>query len=294
MSESNLTRRGFLKEAALIGAAVAAMSVEEEGEAAGPSAGPLPRIRLGRLEVSRLVLGSNPFFGFGHRGEDLDRQMKEYFTDSRIRAVLDAAADQGITAVAAPPYRHWIDLFQRYLGEGGKLKIWIAQPDPEAQAMKTAIADAAKGGAKAIFIQGARVDQEFEAGRLDVLRGWVEHIKSFDLPAGMAAHRPDVHLAAEKEGFPTDFYFQCFFRPDTYRLEDRDKAVEAIRQIEKPVVGYKILAAGRLPAQEAFAFAFRHLRPKDGVCVGIFPKENADMISQDVALTRKLSRPRKA
>ncbi len=281
----HLTRREFLGEAGLLAAVAAARS----GARAG-AADALAAIRLGKLEVSRLVLGSNPFFGFAH-GHGSPKEMRAYYTDRRIMDVLDQAAGVGITAVAAPPYPRWVRLFNQYLKKGGRLRVWIAQPDPAPGRMKQAIADAAKGGAKAIFIQGARVDEQFAAGRFDVLREWLEHIRSFSLPAGMASHRPDVHLAAEKKKLPTDFYFQCFFKPGSYRDEERAKAVAAIRRIDKPVVGYKILAAGRRPPEQAFAYAFRHLRAKDGVCVGVYPPPKPDMIREDAALTRKLSGP---
>ena len=106
----------------------------------------------------------------------------------------------------------------------------------------------------------------------------------------MASHRPDIHLAAEKANFPTDFYYQCFYRPDTYRSEDRDKAVETIRQISKPVVAYKILAAGRLQPEEGFKFAFSHIAAKDAVCVGMFPKDKPGMVAEDIGLAKRLSK----
>lgn len=286
--DGELSRRGFLRETALLGTAVAAMHAVGGATAAEAVPGQLPKIRLGNLEVSRLILGSNPFFGYAHQPGDVGRQMAEYYTDQRIMDVMAQAAELGITTVTAPPSARWINLFSKYLDGGGKLRIWIAQPHGSPKKMKQEITTAIKGGAKAAFIQGHRVEEQFEAGKLDVLRGWVEHIKSLGVPAGMASHRPDIHPAAEKANFPTDFYFQCFYRPETYRSEDRDKAVETIRQIAKPMVAYKILAAGRLPPEEAFAFALSHIAPKDAVCIGVFPKNKPGMIAEDVALARKL------
>ena len=158
--------------------------------------------------------------------------------------------------------------------------------------MKEEIDSCAKGGAKAVFIQGHRVEEQFEKNTFEVVRGWLEHIKSHGMAAGMASHRPDIHPVAEKQGFPTDFYFQCFFRvdqhPENYALECRDKAVETIRSITaKPVVAYKILGAARLPPEEAFAYAFQHIAAKDGVCVGIYNKNKPGMLAEDVALMRQ-------
>ena len=287
--EEAKTRREFLKDTALISAAMAAMRAVDGVQAAEAAPGKLPKIHLGKLEVSRLILGSNPFFGFSHKPDDTDKQQREYYTEERIMAVMDEAADQGITAVWTPCYDHWIKLWNKYQEKGGKLRIWIGQPDAAPEKMKDHITAAAKNGAKAICIQGEACDRQFKENKHDVVRGWLEHIRSFGLPAGMGSHKPETHLIAEDRKFPTDFYHQCFFQPEDYSLELRDKAVATIQKLEKTVVGYKILAAGRLPAVEAFTFAFKHIRPKDGVCVGVFPKLKADQIAENAALALKLS-----
>ncbi len=285
---SPLDRRAFLKQGAVMGAGVAA--AVETADAAEEKAQPMPAIKLGRVDVSRLILGSNPFFGFAHKSGGLAAEMKAYYTDERIMAVLDEAASHGITAVASPPYDRWIRLWARYREKGGKLTTWIAQPDPRPEDMRKVIKAAGKGGAGAVFIQGARADEQFAKGDFKRLRGWLDLIRSFGVPAGLASHRSDTHLEYERRGLPTDFYFQCFYNPGNgYKSKDRQKAVESIQHIEKPVVGYKILAAGRLKGKDGFAFAFRHLRGKDGVCVGMFPKHQPDQIAVNARLTRSLS-----
>ena len=285
----NTTRREFLKETALLGAAACAMRAAGGAAAAETAEGQLPKIKLGTLEVSRLILGSNPFFGFAHKPGDVGRKMQEYYTDERIMAVLDEAAEHGITAVWTPVYDRWVRLWNKYREKGGKLRTWIGQPDPGPEQMKSHITTAAKNGAKAICIQGVQIDGQVGAGRWDVIRGWLEHIHSFDLPAGMATHQPFTHPMAEEKKLPTDFYHQCFFQPENYSLDCRQKAIETIRKLDKPVVGYKVLAAGRIAPAEGFAFALKHLRPKDGMCVGVFPKDDPDQLAENSTLVRKLT-----
>ena len=289
-----LSRRRFLKDTTVLAGALAVMhAVDATASAASPTA--MPMIRLGHVEVSRLILGSNPFFGYAHQDGNLGQQMREYYTEQRIIEVLDDAAALGVTAVAAPPSPEWIKLYNKYQERGGKLCTWIAQPHGSPKKMKEEIDLCAKGGAKAVFIQGHRVEEQFEKNTFEVVRGWLEHIKSHGMAAGMASHRPDIHPVAEKLGFPTDFYYQCFFRvdqhPENYALECRDHAVETIRSITaKPVIAYKILGAARLAPEEGFSYAFRHLASKDGVCVGIYNKNKPGMLADDVALMRRVSR----
>jgi hypothetical protein len=254
----------------------------------------MPMIRLGNVEVSRLILGSNPFFGYAHCGGNRGQQMKDYYTEERIMAVLDQAAELGVTAVAGPPMPQWLALYQKYIERGGKLKTWIAQPHSGAKSIKKEIETCAKNGAKAIFIQGHRVEEQFDKNAHEAVRGWLSHAKSLGMAVGMASHRPETHLLAEKLDFPTDFYFQCFFRvdqhPENYALECREKAVETIKKItNKPVVAYKILGAARLEPQEAFTYAFKHIAAKDGVCVGIYNKEKPDMLAEDVSLMHRVT-----
>jgi hypothetical protein len=285
-----MTRREFIRTGAAVGAAAAGVRLTGGATTASAPAKTLPTIKLGDLEVSRLLLGSNPFLGYSHRKGDWDKRMKEYYTDERIVAAMEEAAAHGITAVVAPPGERWHALWAKYTEGGGKLKTWIAQPHGKAEQMKEEIAGAVRAGAKAVFIQGQRVDEQVKADKLDVVRGWVEHVRTLNVPAGMASHRPDTHLEAQKRGFPVDFFFQCCYTNDDWKSEDRDRAVETIARLEKPVVAYKVLAAGANKPEDAFAFIFAHLRAKDGLCVGIFQKDDPGQIKQDAELTERFTK----
>jgi len=244
---------------------------------------------LGDVKVSLLILGSNPFFGFAHGNPQASgSEMTKWYTESRTMAVLDEAAERGITAVWTPCYDRWIKLWNKYRKNGGKLKIWIGQPD-NYHKMTEHITACAKNGGKAICVQGAAIDQAFRSKRFDVVRKWLDLIHSFKLPAGIASHRPTTHLIAEEKKLPTDFYHQCVYRPEKYTQECWKQAIATIRKLKKPVVAYKVLAAGRMDPKKAFPDLLKQLKPKDGLCVGVFPKKNTDEIAVNTALIRKLS-----
>jgi hypothetical protein len=285
---SDITRRDFLRESALLGvAAAAALGLERSVHADEQLT--LPTVKLGDKEFSRLLMGSNPFWGYAHKPGDVREQMLTYYTDERIMETLDEAARFGITAVVTPPDARWLTLWENYRAKGGKIGGWIAQPHGDVDKMEGEIDRAVNSGVSAAFIQGERADELFEKGDYDRLKQLVEHIRSHEIPAGVASHRSDTHLEYQKRGLPVDFFFQCFYPDDDFLAADREKAVAALKQLEKPVVGYKILAAGRLPAKEGFEFAFKHLAPKDGVCVGVFTKGDPDQVEEDAKLTMGLT-----
>ena len=283
------TRREALKEGARLAGAVAAMRVAGAVGAPETAKATLPTIKLGKVEVSRLILGSNPFFGFDHGNPQASGdEMKKYYTDERIMAVLDQAASHGISAVWTPCYDRWIALWNKYREGGGKLKNWIGQPD-SFDHMKEHITACAKNGGTVICIQGACIDGAFGAGKHDLVREWLELIKSFGLPAGIASHQPTTHLVAEEKKLPTDFYHQCLYQPENYARDCWEKATATVGKLEKPVVAYKVLAAGRLDPRKAYTETLAKLRPKDGLCVGMLPMNDPDQIAENAALVAELS-----
>ncbi len=58
---------------------------------------------------------------------------------------------------------------------------------------------------------------------------------------------------------------------------DLAEMTAVIRQVAKPCLGFKILAAGRYcwsqkEVAEQFQYAFANIKPIDGVIVGMFPR----------------------
>ena len=155
--------------------------------------------------------------------------------------------------------------------------------------MEREIETAVKNGSKAIAIQGCRIDDMVRKGKWNVIRGWLELIKSHSLPAGMATHRATTHLEAEQRGLPTDFYHQTLYRPDNYVRQGLEESLAVIEKLDKPVVAYKALGAGRIMPKDTLPYIFKRLKSKDGVCVGFFPKSR-DEIAENSSLTRRLSR----
>jgi hypothetical protein len=59
---------------------------------------------------------------------------------------------------------------------------------------------------------------------------------------------------------------------------------DLIQGLSKPVVHYKIMAAGRNDPSAAFAFAASKMRLNDAICVGVYQKDCPGILRQDVKL----------
>jgi hypothetical protein len=201
--------------------------------------------------------------------------------------VLDAAAAQGITAIWTPAYRNWIALWDEYKENGGKLETWIGQPDGyNGVSLEDQITACAKHGGKAVCVQGAAVDNAMGDRDFDKLKRWLALIKNYGLPAGLASHRPESILLAEKAKLPADFYHLTVGVPDAFTSQARDLSLRTVQQIEKPMLVFKVFGAGRFEPNSAFPYVMKGIRRKDGVCVGV---DNPAQVAENAAFMRSLT-----
>jgi len=256
----------------------------------------LATVRLGGVEVSRLILGGNPFSGFSHQSAERDDEMRRYYTAERIKAEYRLAESLGVRTYIGRSDRHISRVLLEYHDEGGEIQ-WIAQTAPELGPPVQSLRNIQIGSAVGAFIHGGQMARYLAQGNFDEAVKGVEEFRQAGLAVGVAGHSPKVFDWAEKN-LDVDFYMCCYYDPsdrrkdprhvpgadENWRQSDRDAMVERIATLSKPAIHYKIFAAGRTGPREAFDFVARHLRPQDAVCVGIFSKDNPNMLAEDVAL----------
>lgn len=253
-------------------------------------------VQLGPLTVSRFIVGSNPFSGFSHQGAARDEEMRHYYTAARIKETLREAESLGVNTVIARTDMHMIRLLMEYWDEGGGAQ-WFAQTCPEVGPPEVCIRRAAESGAKGCYIHGGVMDHLLAQKRTAEVPGLITLIRELGMQAGVAGHNPKVFEWAE-HGLDVDFYMCSYYNsanrdqraehvsgmPEWFRPEDRDIMTRVIQGLRRPVIHYKILAAGRNDPREAFRYAAARMRAGDMVCCGIFAKDAPGILAEDVRL----------
>ena len=253
-------------------------------------------IEIGSISVSKLIIGGNPFSGFSHQNPDKDAEMVHFFTTERMKQCLKQAEGLGINAHIGRADHHVMRVLLEYWDEGGGIQ-WVAQTCPELGDISRGIQNAIRGGARACFIHGGVMDHIFAQNALDEIPDRIAQIRDAGLPAGIAGHNPEVFEWAE-QNIDVDFYMCSYYNAahrdehaelvsgmsEWFKPEDRDIMVNLIQQLSKPVIHYKVMAAGRNDPKDALGFVAKYLRPQDAVCVGIYPKDNAEMLAHDLHL----------
>ncbi|MBN1348845.1 hypothetical protein JXJ21_05505 [candidate division KSB1 bacterium] len=256
----------------------------------------LPTVDFCGLNVTRLVIGANPFGGHSHQNQARSEEMLAYYHIDRIIETWERAVAAGInTMVTNNETPHVLEAVKAYLSSGGSLQ-WIAQLNHQHKTnMFEAIDEAVEIGCKALFLHGARVEDAYLEKNETVLRIWCEYARKQGVIVGIAGHAPEAHLWVNTLDI-VDFHAVCFFNCGSlhsgkghhFKLRDLTPAVDCINRIAKPCMAYKIMGAGRIDARMAFEFAFEKIKPIDVVNVGIYRGDNDDMVEDDVAMVRSI------
>ena len=273
----------------------------------------LPTGKIGKLQISRVIIGGNQFSGWSH-SRDLPylRQLfLAYSSQEKIMQTLQLCEETGINAIitSASGYlnKYWKE-------RGGRIQ-WIAQVHPKTTDLTSDIKRAIDQGAVGAYVQGGVGDSFVKAGRADLLGKAVEFARQNGVIAGIGGHSAEVPMAVAKAGIKPDFYMKTMHHgnywsatPKEQRVEfnvdsgspyDHDniweiapeKTIEFMRTSETPWIAFKVLAAGAIHPREGFRYAFEN--GADFVCVGMFDfqiRENV-LIARDI-LSGTLNRQR--
>ena len=303
------TRRQFLKTTT--GASLAALAAAPLA-LGGATGEPMPLIQIGPHKISRLVVGSNPILGFSHVSKLMDRLMTDYYTLERIQELLRACLEAGINTWQTSASEK-VDRSLERLRNGGRDIQWIFLAEgtylEDLPALKELIR---RNRPMAIVHHGGVSDHLWREGHIEKAHDFARRVQDLGLLAGLSAHNPAVIRHAEEKGWNLDLYMTCFYRVsrnaeeikaelndvplgELFLPSDPPRMCEVIRQVKRPCLGFKILGAGRRcgspeEVARAFEFAFRNLKPTDGVIVGMFPRfrnepsEDADLVRRYGAL----------
>jgi hypothetical protein len=338
----NLDRRSFLKKslAASAGAAAMGLSSQEktllakESETATSAkwetgtAG-MPMGRIGDVQISRLFLGGNQFWGGAHSRDlaYIRPLLQRYYADEeKIHDALEVCEENGINTICH--YENGIDglcgtfLSSYWKKRGGKMQYlaWVHCPWDEMLAGTDLIESTQRAiddGAVAVYIRGCEADRWVQHNKMELIEKFLSHAKKNGVLAGVGAHDKEVVIACEREGIDADFYFKTIhhdnywgalpkekrrpFLVDSGDEDDQDsiweqypeKLIEFMNTVEKPWIGFKTLAAGAIQPKDGFRYAFQN--GADFICAGMLDfqiKEDAIIAKRVLAMDEVKNRPR--
>ncbi|HLN21902.1 MAG TPA: hypothetical protein VK213_12490 [Bacteroidales bacterium] len=258
--------------------------------------GPVPSGKLGKLNVSRMILGCNMIISHAHARDLIytDSLIKNYYTEDKIFRTLQLAEAAGVNTIVN--VTEAMDQFNKYKKEYNSKMQAICMATLPKNDLFSNINLCRDKGASAIYVHGRVCDAYVKEGKYDELAKVFSYIQSLGFQAGVGAHCLETVEWCEKEGFNTDFYMKAFHHdkywsalPEENREQyieigpsftDHNKycdnmwdlhpnrTVEVMKNVKKPFIAFKTLAAGAIRPKDGFRYAFEN--GADFVCVGMF------------------------
>jgi hypothetical protein len=310
------SRREFLKSATTVAAGlVAPKALQAE------SADLLPTVMLGSHHVTRMIVGSNPIYGYSHFNRLYDQHMREWFTDERIVKLLLDCEKAGINTWQFSFNYDQKRQIPKIRGAGCKIQfICLAASWHYDENMGRTPEDVLEGTIKCaqaaaefkpigIAFHGGATDILYRAGKIDLVKTYIDRVHDLGILAGISTHNPKILDTLHEKGFANDFYMaglhyltrhpEDWIRDigttilgDGFIASDPPKMAEAVRKVEKPVLVYKVLAAGRKCESEgekhkAIEWAFKNIKPTDLALIGLYPRYS-DQVTETTRMVREV------
>lgn len=316
--KSKLSRRKFITCSVVssLGVATTCGVAAVDAGSVPKSQATLPKGKVAGLEISRLILGTNIITGHMHGRElrYLNDLSLRYNTDERILQTFALAEANGIdTFMTHHEPRVMRLLKQHRSATGGKMKLIVA-PEPKARTVedyKRVVQELVDTGADGIYVHGATTDPMMAKGKIDLVVQFVEIIKATGLPTGAGCHWLDSLKALEAAKAPCDFYVKTIHHhnyptaprkedistpwrelPPVYWCSNPEETIAFMKTVEKPWIGFKVMAAGAIPPRDGFRYAYAS--GADFVLAGMFDfqvAEDAVIANEVLAKLPKRDRP---
>ena len=290
-----VNRRTFLEGTLAVSAGLGAVNAGQSAigsELIAKAVADFPKRKLGKYDISRLIIGANQFTGYPH-AEPL-KYAKElfaaYFTEAKIVETLAIGYTHGINTHITLTDETCVKYLNRFEKETGKRLQWIAQShwfSPKPEGRKNAlnyIKLAADNGAIACFLHGASCDGLVREKNLAEMEYYFDAIRKQGMLAGMAGHLNETVDVPIKAGVTPDFIMKTLNTLD-YACSEPEKTKTMMAGIDLPWIAYKVLAAGRVEPEAGFRYAIE--AGADFLNVGMFDfqvAENAELVRKLTAL----------
>jgi hypothetical protein len=308
-SKEGCDRRNLLKSAAVAGLGSVLASAETAHGQDKTDQSLLPTVKLGPHNITRLIIGGNPVYGYSHFNKMLSRYFTDWHTPDRVMALLRRCQEVGINTWQNSWAERTISDLERFRQEGGTLQ-WLCLGNPDWDRFPERIDEAAKHKPIGIAPHGHLGERLHREKKLTTLTDLLKRIRDRGVLVGLSAHNPELLELAEEKGWDVDYYMCCLYyltrpRPEFQKLvganlplgeiylpTDPPRMLQHVQSTRKPCLVYKVLAAGRRtdsPAEvrRCFETALTGIKPTDALIVGMM-QQQSDQVGTNAALVRDI------
>jgi len=257
-----------------------------------------PRTSIEGLSLSRMIIGTNWFFGFSHTSRAKDTYIKSTMTTDKIAEVIEVFLEAGVDTmmgqIQQPGMKEAVAEAEQ---RSGKKITFISTPTlnigerPEDfDEARRAIELDASLGAAFCMPHTSSTDRLLDT-RLGTIRNmdrYCRMIRDCGMIPGLSTHKPESIIFADKNDLDVATYISIYNAAGFLMTMEVDWVHRVIWNARRPVMTIKPLASGRLLPLVGLAFSWATLREQDMVTVGTMtPDEAREVIEISLSILEK-------
>jgi len=239
------------------------------------------KIRLGNKEYSKIICGTNAFYGRSHFSTARDGEYKNRFSNDYITKTLRYCFENGINAIetcANERIQKIIDEIKQKseINYIGNTRI---DETSEMKSHQIKLKYLLNNGADICIIHSQYVDRPNSGNEIKGLQSMIDKIHRAGLLAGISTHKNSTIELCEKK-YDLDVYLYPmnmlgFVYPGYEGKETVRERLELIKDTDKQFIIMKTLAAGRISPLVGLKFVLDNIKENDIISLGLGSIEEA-------------------
>jgi hypothetical protein len=233
---------------------------------------------------SKIVCGSNPFYGHSHFSGARNSEYLGRFSDAAIADTIRFCRSKGVNTVESCANERICGIISSLKTAAGPVRfIGTTRIDETSpiQSHREKLDFLITKRADACVIHSQFVDRPGAENEIAGLEAMIGLVHEKGLLAGISTHRVSTVTQCEKKNYGVDLYLfplnlSGHVYPGYRGRESVKERIRLVRETPKPFVLMKALASGRIPPDEGLPFVLENSKPGDLVSLGFGSIEEAE------------------
>jgi aryl-alcohol dehydrogenase-like predicted oxidoreductase len=242
----------------------------------------MKKIRIGHKDYSKIIVGTNAFYGHSHFSAARDSEYKKRFSDDYIKNLLRLCFNKGVNAIETCANERILNIINEFKKEKEINFIGTTRID-ETSLMKShqiKLRYLIENEADICIIHSQFVDRLSSGNEIKGLQSMVDEIHAAGLLAGISTHKNSTIELCEKK-YDLDVYLYPmnmlgFVYPGYDGNETVKERTDFIKNTNKQFIVMKTLAAGRIPPKEGLQFVLDNIKDNDIITLGLGSMEETE------------------
>ena len=245
----------------------------------------MKQVKIGKLSFSKVLCGSNPYYGLSHFSGARDAEYSTRFNDQAVEQVIQRCLDLGINTVESCANGRIISILTQLRIKNSQAIHFVGSTRiDETSDMKShqqKLSFLIDNNADVCVVHAQYVDRPRTGDSIGGLARLIDKIHDAGLLAAISTHQVETVDLCEKQNYGVDTYLfpmnlSGFVYPGYEGNETVHDRIKTVQETPKPFILIKTLGAGRIPPDEALQFVADNAKSNDLISMGFGTVEEAE------------------